>query len=75
MEEFIRQSVRNTVDRYLRLMEQSGMRPAAHPGDFYEFTPEIPAVGKMLLLTEEMHRLHVNEWKNFPWNAFMYENV
>ncbi len=44
-------------------------------GEFYEFTPEIPAVGKMLLLTEEMHRLHVNEWKNFPWNDFMYEGV
>lgn len=41
MEEFIRHSVRNTVDRYLRLMEQRGMRPAAHPGDFYEFTVDL----------------------------------
>ncbi|MCR5056683.1 MAG: 1-acyl-sn-glycerol-3-phosphate acyltransferase [Clostridia bacterium] len=41
-------------------------------GEFYEFTPEIPCVGKMLLLTEEMHRLHVNDWKNFSWNDYMY---
>ncbi len=42
-------------------------------GEFYEFMPDIPCVGKILVLTEEMHRLHVNEWKNFPWNDYMYK--
>lgn len=41
--------------------------------EFYEFTPDRPAVGKMLLITEEMHRYHYNTWKNFPWNDWMYE--
>ena len=40
---------------------------------FFEFFPERPSVGKALLITEEMHRLHVNLWKNFPWNDWMYE--
>ena len=43
--------------------------------EFYEFYPERHSVGKMLMITEEMHRLHVNSWKNFPWNDYMYENV
>lgn len=42
-------------------------------GDYYEFHPEEPVVGKLLLLTEEMHRLHFNTWKNFPWNSELYE--
>ncbi len=42
-------------------------------GEFYEFYPERRSVGKMLLLTEEMHRLHYNYWKNFPWCDWMYE--
>ncbi|MBO7376646.1 MAG: hypothetical protein J6V01_06030 [Clostridia bacterium] len=42
-------------------------------GEFLEFTPKTRSVGKTLLLTEEMHRLHFNVWKNFPWNAWMYE--
>ena len=42
-------------------------------GEFYEFYPDRRSVGKMLLLTEEMHRLHYNVWKNFPWNDWMYE--
>ena len=25
------------------------------------------------MLVEEMHRLHVNYYKNFPWNDYMYE--
>ena len=41
-------------------------------GKFHEFFPERDSTGKMLLLVEEMHRLHVNEWKNFPWNDYMY---
>ena len=44
-------------------------------GEFYEFTPERRSVGKMLLITEEMHRLHFNVWKNFPWNDWMYEGL
>ena len=43
--------------------------------EFYEFYPERHTVGKMLMLTEEMHRLHVNTWKNFPWNDYLYENA
>ena|GEM_PF-5148823 len=31
--------------------------------------------GKVILLTEEMHRLHVNTWKNFPWYSRMYEGL
>lgn len=43
-------------------------------GEFIEFFPERKgANGKILLLVEEMHRLHVNTWKNFPWNEWMYE--
>lgn len=42
-------------------------------GEFYEFTPPKPVVGKMLVVTEEMHRLHVNEWKNFPWFDYLYD--
>lgn len=40
--------------------------------EYVEFFPEKPCVGKLLLLTEEMHRLHVNTWKAFPWDAYMY---
>ena len=43
--------------------------------EFYEFTPDDRTVGKMLLITEEMHRLHYNTWKNFPWNNWMYEGL
>ena len=41
--------------------------------EFYEFIPDQPSVGKLLLITEEMHRYHFNSWKNFPWNDWMYE--
>jgi ribosomal protein S27AE len=43
--------------------------------EYVEFFPEIPCVGKLLLLTEEMHRLHVNTWKCLPWDAYMYQNL
>jgi len=36
-------------------------------GEFYEFYPETECVAKWLLATEEMHRLHDGEWKDFPW--------
>ena len=40
---------------------------------YLEFRPYERLVGKALILTEEMHRLHVNSWKNFPWYDYMYE--
>lgn len=40
---------------------------------FYELFPDTKCIGKMLLVVEEMHRLHVNTWKNFPWCNYMYE--
>ncbi len=42
-------------------------------GEFFEFYPERRSAGRMLLLTEEMHRLHYNYWKNFPWCDWMYD--
>lgn len=44
-------------------------------GEYIEFYPEGPCVGKLLLLTEEMHRLHANTWKCLPWDSYMYENL
>ena len=41
--------------------------------EFHDFFPDAPVVGKLLLLTEEMHRLHENYFKNFPWYDWMYE--
>ena len=41
-------------------------------GVYHDFFPKRPCVGKLLLLVEEMHRLHVNTWKNFPWYDWMY---
>jgi len=43
--------------------------------DYYDFKPDTKCVGKMLLIVEEMHRLHVNNWKNYPWNAYMYHGT
>ena len=31
--------------------------------------------GYIYMLIQEMHRLHVNYWKNFPWFDYMYENL
>jgi len=31
--------------------------------------------GYIIMLIQEMHRLHVNTWKNFPWFDYMYENL
>ena len=42
-------------------------------GKYYEFHPERPSVIKALLITEEMHRMHVNKWKNLPWMNHIYE--
>ena len=41
--------------------------------EYYDFYPEYRCVGKVIMLTEEMHRLHVNKWKNFSWFDYMYE--
>lgn len=30
---------------------------------------------KAIMLVQEMHRLHVNTWKNFPWNDWMYKQA
>lgn len=34
--------------------------------DYVEIFPNEAVVGKALLLTEEMHRLHAEIWKKFP---------
>ena len=44
-------------------------------GEFYDFYPEQKSVIYMNMLVEEMHRLHVNYYKNFKQNAYMYENL
>ena len=41
--------------------------------EFHEFIPETKSITKLLLLVEEMHRLHINKFKNFPWFDYMYE--
>ena len=42
-------------------------------GEYYDFFPEREIVGKLLLIVEEMHRLHSNKWKNFPWMDWIYK--
>ena len=43
------------------------------PDGYHDFYPDYRCVGKVIMLTEEMHRLHVNKFKNFPWFDYMYE--
>lgn len=44
--------------------------------EYIVFYPEdVRCVGKALILTEEMHRLHVNTWKNFTWNNHLYKGT
>jgi len=43
--------------------------------EFYEFFPEKPSVLYMNTLIEEMHRLHINYYKNFKWYDYMYEGM
>lgn len=38
-----------------------------HNGEFYDLIPETECVTKWFFATEELHRLHGGEWKNFPW--------
>ena len=44
-------------------------------GVFYDIIPEGPYVGKTLLIIEEMHRLHFNVRKNFPWYDHLYKGT
>ena len=43
--------------------------------DFLEFHPDDPIVMKMLLTVEEMHRFHVNQWKNLKKLNYLYEGL
>ena len=42
---------------------------------YFDVFPKHKTVGKFCLLVEEMHRYHVNFYKNFPWNDHMYEGL
>lgn len=42
-------------------------------GEYVELFPATPCVGKLLVYTEEMHRLHANIWKCFPWDKALYD--
>ena len=44
-------------------------------GEYHDFTPDTPCVGKILLLVEEFHRYTYNVWKNFKWDEFMYDKA
>ena len=45
-------------------------------GEYTDIFPQEHHSSLMLIvLVEEMHRLHVNYYKNFPWFDYMYENV
>ena len=44
-------------------------------GEYHDIFPERASVIKMNMLIEEMHRLHVNYYKNFPWNDYMYKGT
>ncbi len=44
-------------------------------GEYHDVFPERKSTIKISMLVEEMHRLHVNTYKNFPWNDYMYENL
>ena len=45
-------------------------------GEYIEVKPyDVRSVGKALLLTEEMHRLHVNTWKHLPNIDYLYKGT
>ena len=44
-------------------------------GEYIDVFPDSHCMMKWNLLIEEMHRLHINFYKNFPWNDYMYENI
>lgn len=43
--------------------------------DCLEFHPDDPIVMKMVLTVEEMHRFHVNTWKNLKRLSYLYDNL
>lgn len=42
--------------------------------DIYRDDEDPSWMTKAILIVQEMHRLHVNSWKNFSWNEWMYES-
>lgn len=46
-----------------------------YKGEYFDIFPKHQTVGKFSLLVEEMHRYHVNYYKNFKWNDHMYEGM
>ena len=46
-----------------------------YKGQYFDVFPKHQTVGKITLLVEEMHRYHVNFYKNFKWNDYMYEGM
>ena len=44
-------------------------------GQYFDVFPKNQTVGKFTLLVEEMHRYHVNYYKNFKWKDYMYEGM
>ena len=45
-------------------------------GEYTDIFPQKhPSSLMITVLVEEMHRLHVNYYKNFPWFDYMYENL
>ena len=46
-----------------------------YKGEYFDIFPKTMPVGKFSLLVEEMHRYHVNFYKNFKWNDHMYEGM
>ena len=46
-----------------------------YKGEYFDVFPKHQTVGKFALLVEEMHRYHINFYKNFKWNDYMYEGM
>ena len=46
-----------------------------YKGEYFDIFPKHQTVGKFCLLVEEMHRYHVNFYKNFKWNDYIYEGL
>lgn len=44
-------------------------------GEYLDFYPDKHITFKVLLIIEEMHRLHINKWKNFPWMEEIYKKA
>ena len=44
-------------------------------GEYFDIFPKNQTVGKFSLLVEEMHRYHVNYYKNFKWNEHYYDGL